>query len=165
MNSFTIVQSEKQTQLAISVHKNAEIENVRLARAKAFADPPRNVLGEPVVLSLDVKAKHVESPSGTLVIEVVFRLMGSRKSSGLKSSNAIQVECTFEIEYKLRDGFKPTSDQIRAFKDGNAIFNCWPFCRQYAQDMITRMGYPPPTLPFLRVQTGRKLRQKASRDK
>jgi hypothetical protein len=57
------------------------------------------------------------------------------------------------VSYQLRPGFAPTAEQINAFKDGNAIFNCWPYCRQYVQEMIQRMGYPPLTLPFLRVVT------------
>jgi hypothetical protein len=165
MNSFSIVQSEKQTQLAVSVHRNAEIESIRLARAKAFAVRPKDGLKEPIVLSVDVKAKEAESSVGSLMIEVLFRVTGIRKSDGPKSTNSICVECVFEVEYRLREGFKPTPDQIKAFKDGNAIFNCWPYGRQHAQDMMARLGYPPLTLPFLRVQTARKLAQRTLKGK
>lgn len=159
MNSITIVQSEKQTQLAISVHRNAEMSRIRLCRAKSSAERPEN-LDDSIVLSLDVKAKHVESPPGCLLIEINFRLAGTSKSNQDKKTNVLCVECAFEVEYQLHAGFKPTSEQIKAFKDGNAIFNCWPFCRQHAQDMLTRMGYPPPILPFMRVQTAKKPQRK-----
>lgn len=159
MNSITIIQSEKQTQLAISLHRNAEMGRIRLCRAKSSAERPEK-LDDSIVLSLDVKARSVESPPGYLVIEVNFRLAGTSKSDRDKKANALCVECAFEVEYQLQAGFRPTSEQIKAFKDGNAIFNCWPFCRQHAQDMLTRMGYPPPTLPFLRVQTARRTQRK-----
>ena len=163
MNSFTIVQNEKQTQLAISVHRNAEISSIRLARMKATADRPEEVLNDPIVLSVDVRAKHVERQLGPLLIEVNMRLTGSKKSGKSKSTNAICVECTFEVEYELRPGFTPTPEQVRAFKDANAIFNCWPYCRQHVQDVLARMGYNPPPLPLMRVQTGNRQSRKQSK--
>jgi hypothetical protein len=153
MNSFTVFQTKEETQLAVAVHQNAQIDNVRLARAKVAADGPGKALTSPIALSMGVKAKDIVGPPGQLLIEVAFRLTGSRKEDRSKVKTIVCVECTFEVSYQLRPDFTPTSDQVKAFKDGNAIFNCWPYCRQYVQDMIQRMGYPSLILPFLRVQT------------
>jgi preprotein translocase subunit SecB len=163
MNAFTINQTEEETQLAIAIHQNAQINDVRLARAKVSADHPGNALKSPISVSMGVKAKQAEGSAGELLVEVTFRLTGSRKDDQSKNRTIVCVECTFEVSYQLRPDFTPTAEQVKAFKDGNAIFNCWPYCRQYVQDMILRMGYPPLILPFLRVQTkhreGRKLRK------
>jgi preprotein translocase subunit SecB len=80
-------------------------------------------------------------------------MTGSKKNSLSKSRAIVSIECTFEVSYQLRPNFTPTAEQVKAFTDGNAIFNCWPYCRQYVQDMISRMGFPPLILPLLRVQT------------
>jgi len=153
MNTFTIFQTKEETELAIAVHRNAQISEVRLARAKVTADRPGNVLKDPISVSMGVKAKDVKGADGQLLVEVSFRLAGAKKGDQANDKTVLCVECTFEVSYQLRPEFTPTTEQIKAFKDGNAIFNCWPYCRQYVQEMIQRMGFPPLVLPFFRVQT------------
>jgi preprotein translocase subunit SecB len=153
MNIFTIFQTKEETDFAVAVNRNAQISDMRLARAKVSADSPRNVLSAPITVSMGVKAKQVEGPTTQLLIEVSFRLTGSKKEDTSKNKTVVYVECTFEVSYQLHPEFTPSAEQIKAFKDGNAIFNCWPYCRQYVQDMIQRTGYPSLILPLLRVQT------------
>jgi preprotein translocase subunit SecB len=153
MNNFTIYQTKEETEFAIAVHQNAQISDVRLARAKNAGDHPGVVHKGIIAVSLDVKAKQIDAPAGQLFVEVSFRLTGSRKEEQSKNKAVFCVECTFEVSYHLRPEFAPTVEQIMAFKDGNAIFNCWPYCRQYVQEILQRMGYHPLVLPFLRVQT------------
>jgi len=153
MNNFTIFQTVEETQLAIAVHQNAQISNVRLTRAKVTTERPEIAIKDLVSVSMGVKAKQVDCAAGQLLVEVSFRLAGSRKADQSKNKTVFCVECTFEVIYQLRPEYTPTADQAKAFKDGNAIFNCWPYCRQYVQEMIQRIGYPPLILPFLRVQT------------
>jgi preprotein translocase subunit SecB len=126
---------------------------VRLARAKVVADHPENALKNPITITMGVKARQVESTNSQLSVEVNFRLAGSTNDDQPKKRTVLCIECTFEVIYQLRPDFTPTAEQVKAFKDGNAIFNCWPYCRQYIQEMIQRLGYPPLVLPFLRVQT------------
>ncbi len=163
MKSFNIEQTENETQLAVSVHKNAEIARIRLARAKAEAKPPEKAMRETINVSMDVKSRHVEANPDALRIEVKFSLRGKSTGENDTTRNAISIECSFEVDYLLRPGFAPNAEQINAFKDGNAIFNCWPYCRAYVQETVMKLGYPPITLPFLRVHTkapGRKLSEK-----
>ncbi len=163
MNIFTIFQTKEETELAIAVNHNAQISDMRLARAKVSADSPRNALKAPIAVSMGVKAKQAEGPAGQLCVEVSIRLTGSRKEGTSKNRTIVCVECTFEVSYQLRPDFTPTAEQIKAFKDGNAIFNCWPYCRQYVQDMILRLGYPPLILPLLRVQAKQRESRKLSK--
>jgi hypothetical protein len=153
MNTFTIFQTKEETELAIAVNHNAQISDVRLARAKVAADHPENALKNPITVTIGVKARQVENTSSQLLVAVSFRLAGSINEDQPNKRNVLCVECTFEVNYQLRPDFTPTDEQVKAFKDGNAIFNCWPYCRQYIQEMIQRLGYPPLVLPFLRVQT------------
>jgi hypothetical protein len=165
MNTFAIGQTKEESERAIAVSQNAQISDVRLARAKVTADRPGNPLKESLTASLGVKAKRVDSPADQLFIEVSFRLIGSRKEGQSRERTIVCVECTFEVSYQIRPGFAPTAEQINAFKDGNAIFNCWPYCRQYVQEMILRMGYPPLTLPFLRIVTKQRESRKSLKPK
>lgn len=153
MNSFCIEQTREETKLAVSLHQHAEIDSVRLARAKAFADPPPTLANGPIQMSLEVTTRPVMQSEGLLSIEVDFRLTGYRKLPKAKAKPLLGVDCTLEMTYKLRPGFAPSPEQVGAFKDGNAIFNSWPYFRQHLQQMVVGMGYPSLTLPFLRVIT------------
>jgi transcriptional regulator with XRE-family HTH domain/preprotein translocase subunit SecB len=163
MNAYMIFQTKEETDLAVAVNRNAQISDMRLARAKVSADCPGTALPAPITVSMGVKAKQVEGPTTQLLIEVSFRLTGSKKEDTSKNRTIVSVECTFEVSYQLHPEFTPSAEQIKAFKDGNAIFNCWPYCRQYVQDMIQRMGYPPLILPLLRVQTKHRESRKLSK--
>ena len=165
MNTFTIFQTKEETEHAVAVHQNVQISDVRLARAKNTGDHPGIAFKDNIVVSLNVKAKQVDAPTGQLMVEVNFRLMGSKKGNESKERTVFCVECTFEVSYHIRPEFSPTAEQIKAFNDGNAIFNCWPYCRQYVQEMIQRMGYPPLVLPFLRVQTKHRENRKQTKSK
>ena len=48
---------------------------------------------------------------------------------------------------------------MKAFQNGNAIFNLWPYFRECLQNNLQRMGLPPLTAPFLRLQLKPKLRK------
>lgn len=161
MNSITIEQTSEETRLAISVNRNAAMDTIRLVRAKLSSDRPNETHGRPISLVYQFKAEQYEVSAGALMVEVDFGLTGSEENEKSKSKCPLSVECTFEVTYRLHPDFQPSEDQVKAFKDGNAIFNCWPYCRQYIQDAVQQMGYPPLTLPFLRVVTKRARVQRA----
>jgi preprotein translocase subunit SecB len=165
MNAFLISQTKEETDRALAVNHNAQIRDVRLVRAKTTADRPEVSLKNPIVVSIGVRAKHIESSDGELLAEVSFRLTGSGKEDQPKNRTIFCVECAFEVSYQLHPEFTPSAEQIKAFKDGNAIFNCWPYCRQFVQEMIQRMGYPPLLLPLLRVQTKHRESRKSAKAK
>jgi len=65
--------------------------------------------------------------------------------------NTVSVDCTYESRYRLNDDYKPSDAEIDAFRLGNAVFNCWGFFREFSQNSMLRMGYPPISIPFLRL--------------
>ncbi len=153
MNRFFIEQTKEETDLAVSLHRHAELAGVRLSRVKASGDRPEDAIKDQMAFSIDVKAKQAEALPNQLIIEVGFRLTGKRKTESGKEKTVLCIESAFEITYQLRPEFAPTAEQIAAFKDGNAIFNCWPYCREHVQESLIRMGFPALALPFLRVVT------------
>jgi hypothetical protein len=64
----------------------------------------------------------------------------------------VTVECAYEVDYLVREKFELRADHVTAFKDGNAIFNAWPYFREFLQSSLQRMGLPPLVAPFLRLQ-------------
>ncbi|MGD0013177.1 MAG: hypothetical protein ABSD56_01945 [Bryobacteraceae bacterium] len=158
MNSITIEQTQEEMALAFEVQRNAAICAVRLSRSKMASQPVDEVLRGPVVITVTVKSRTVEAPKGKLRVEVDFRIAGEMVAQPAESKKpaqretVISLECTYAVDYELREGFEPSAELVKAFKDGNVIFNCWPYFREYLQESVQRMGLPPLTVPFLRVQ-------------
>ena len=89
-------------------------------------------------------------------MEFRFRIIRDAKKNKAESGEAesgeiVKIACRFDGTYGVRKDFQPTEEQIQAFHRGNAIFNCWPYFREYVQSTVGRLNYPPLTVPFLRL--------------
>lgn len=168
LRPITIEQSSLEAKLAFEIHRNAQIDSVRLSRAEFRSHHPSALDGKGVKLDFGFRAEQRASPAGVLRIAVSFRVSiepaeVAEKSSSRKSARRIQkddpsqenlldLEVGFETDYLLRTGYVPSEEAIAAFKDGNAIFNVWPYFREFLQSATTRMGHPPLTAPFLKLR-------------
>ncbi len=105
-------------------------------------------------------ARHHSAESATFEINFKFTVRKSeegRKPEDVKKpEDLIKVSCLFEAEYSLKPDFHPTAEQLRAFHHGNAVFNCWPYFREFVQNSAVRMHLPPPPVPFLRLMPPQK---------
>lgn len=148
-----IEQSKEQVDDSIDFHKHSEIGFLRLTRARIWSreritrTPPRDV-------SFDITFKpRVWSLEDTAVfLETEFSFSMNTAGEGSEEAQPlIVIECSFESEYRLAPEFKPSEKQIESFRSANAVFNCWPFFREFVQTSVTRMHFPPPPIPFLRL--------------
>ncbi len=157
MTPITIQQTAEQAKLAFELHTRAEIESVRLLKSRVASRSLLEPLRGPIALRLKHKARQAPAPKGLLRLEISFHLSGveekapSAEDSRMGRQPLVLVECTWEADYRLAEKYQPTPEAVKAFKDGNAVFNCWPYFREYVQNTITRMNLPPLTLPLLRL--------------
>jgi hypothetical protein len=162
-SAIVIEQSQEEAKLAFEVHQHAALGRIRLARAKIESRAPEGAKG-PLAVRFRIRSKALENaPKDVLRLEIAFR-MDARQEG--EQAYAAVVDCAFETDYLLLQGFVPGPDHVRAFRKGNAVFNVWPYFREFLQNNLVRMGYPPLTAPFLRLQPrmGKKLQQKASQE-
>jgi hypothetical protein len=158
MNPIMIEQTGEELALASEVHRSASICAVRLSHSR-MANRALDELPEGrIVVKFTVKSRAVEAPKGRLRVQVDFSMAGTLEPQQAETKRGnritvVSVNCTYTVDYQLRESFEPSIKQIKAFKDGNVIFNCWPYFREYLQESVQRMGLPPLTAPFLRVQT------------
>jgi hypothetical protein len=167
MSAIVIEQNQDETKLAFEVHQNAAINRIRLARAKVASQAIDEAPKTPVTVTFNFKSKPMSAPANVLRLEIAFRMAGvEEKEAGKKGAPekkpepVVLVECAYEVDYILREGFEITSEHVKAFKDGNAIFNAWPYFREYLQNNLQRMGLPALTAPFLRLQPKLKPRKR-----
>ncbi len=157
MTPITIQQTAEDAKLAFELHTHAELDSIRLQKARATSQPLLEPMRTPIVLRINRKAKQAQAPEGIVRFEVEFRLAGERETEGSEGESStakaqvVLVECTWELDYRLQKDYQPSPAALKAFKDGNAIFNCWPYFREYLQNTVTRMNLPPLTVPLLRL--------------
>ncbi len=164
MNAIVIEQNRDETRLAFEVNQNAAISRIRLARAKVGSLAMEEGRKSPIAVMFNFKSKPISAPANVLRLEIAFRMAGveereegkkdvrDRKRGDRKPAPVVLVECAYEVDYALREGFLITPEHVKAFKDGNAVFNVWPYFREYLQNNLQRMGLPPLTAPFMRLQ-------------
>jgi hypothetical protein len=157
MKPITIEQTKEEMALAFEVHRNAAICAVRLRRSRMAGQTLEEAPEGPIRVKFTLKSRSATAPKGKLRVEVDFRMAGEIEAQAAerqasKKQTVASVDCTYVVDYQLREGFVPSAKQVKAFKDGNVIFNCWPYFREYLQESVQRMGLPPLTAPFLRVQ-------------
>jgi hypothetical protein len=145
-----IEQDQRQLQEAVAFHRNADIRSIRLAQSRVWSQP-LSVLSKPENLNFDISFDpgELRSDGTCLAVETDFKLSVTDNSND--RTPMIVIECKFEAEYELSPGFSPSENQIEAFRAANAIFNCWPFFREYVLNTAARMSFPPPPIPFLRI--------------
>ena len=149
-----IEQTKEQFEGAIRFHTHSEIASVRLSRAKLWSKERITRLGS-LQVDFDVNFKPgrvmIDDRAVALETDFVFVIAGAEAEQSNDRSHIVIIECCFEVDYVLSPDYKPTEADVAAFRSANAVFNCWPFFREFIQNSITRMNYPPPTVPFLRI--------------
>jgi hypothetical protein len=152
--SIVIEQDEEQVANAFEVNRNVVLRGIRLANATLSSKPLGE--GQNAVLQTQVsfEPSNVSSESEALVLCVSFLF---RIVEGEDGTERVSISCQLEADYGVRPGCVLSGQQIAAFHSGNAIFNCWPFFREYVQNSTVRMNYPAPPIPLLRLIPQRKV--------
>ena len=133
-----------------ALQMKCELKRVALRQCRVSFEGTEGTFKGPFSLKHTYSSKANPLKDGALRIEVQFRFQGSDKSE--PPLPLFSVECTFDLDYEIQDkSFQPLPESISAFKDGNAIFNCWPYTREFLHDMASRMELQLPPLPFLRI--------------
>jgi hypothetical protein len=161
-----MVISQEQTEInaALELISKSELRRVRLRRCHAELQGEENSLKAPFGLAQSHNsAATLIGVDNLLRIEVAFTFQEFDASDGKVSIFSIQ--CSFDLDYEIESGYHPDQKAIDAFKDGNAVFNCWPYARECLQSLTGRMAVHPPPLPLLRVVPKPKVSHKTSTPK
>jgi hypothetical protein len=146
-----IVQELKEFQLAASLSRRASIRSVRLVESTVQSTLEYDALKFPLDIHLDVG--RFESSVKKNSLRVNIRFIYTVTDTSPEPVKAFHVDCRFQSIYDLDPQYKPARKEIVAFREGNAVFNCWPYFREYVQHCAMRADFPSvPPVSFLRVQ-------------
>lgn len=132
--------------------RSVELDAVRLVGCACKAD----VLAVPsVATKMDLnwtsealERKTDNGPRGFDVL-VKFRLAITSREDAAKEF--VSLSGLYRLSYALHEGVEPSPEELKLFADGNAVFNVWPYWREFVQSTMSRMGLPPITIPVFRV--------------
>lgn len=158
--SFSIHQTERQLQLSLDLHSKADLRAVRLSKAEAIRGDLAAPENDDLRVSLVHKSLAPIVASDSLIVPVEFRL---RIRSAEREENVFTLSCVFEAEYRLVDDYSPKKAELAAFCQGNAVMNCWPYIREFVQNTAARMDVPLPSLPFLRLVAGSRVKKPSAK--
>jgi hypothetical protein len=150
-----IEQTNEEILAAASVHRNASLKELRLRSSTLDCCTDLDQITGSLLdtdISFSPSAARVEQAILRLSIDFTFRIVKRALDDDSPEENFLTVACKFEADYGLREGHSPSEAEISSFHRGNAVFNCWPYFREYIHSSVVRMGFPPPPVPFLRLQ-------------
>jgi hypothetical protein len=152
--SILIEQDSAALSASASFHQRAELNVVCLVSARVQRHLDWSALEQPIQLEFKFEPRDATVGDGEADIRTYFqfRALDSPKSDLTKAPlEALLVECTFQATYDLHPDYVPEPSELVAFQAGNAIFNAWPYFREFVQNNVARMNLPIPPVPFLRV--------------
>jgi hypothetical protein len=144
-----ISQTKEQIAALKSLQDHCDLETITLQCCNAQRAKAGAVFTEP--FSVKPMLSNI-SPSQTgdqLIVEVSFEYAAWDSSE--PQQRIFQINCAFDVCYRLRDSYSPTEVEKQSFSRGTAVFNCWPYAREFFRDITSRLGHPTPALPLLRI--------------
>jgi hypothetical protein len=144
-----ISQTKEQIRALAALQEKCEIQDVRLLSTSAIKAKAGSEFKEPFSVKPMISNVAPSRYQGSLVVEVSFEY--SAWDSSEPPERLFMVNCAFEVSYALQEDFDPSPEEISSFSRGTAVFNCWPYAREFLRDVTARMGHQTPALPLLRI--------------
>jgi hypothetical protein len=143
-----IEQSPDEVRQSFNLQRRAEIISVRLSTASTDSYTQPQESRQELSVSVGHTCSAEMMPDGTLSTNIDFAVFASQD----ESVRIFEVKCRFQVTYQLEQGYQPTPEEINAFSGANAVFNAWPYFREFVQNTCLRMGFPgSPSVPFLKL--------------
>lgn len=128
-----------------------EIEDVRLVEVNAetkVRSPADSGAVDLLVNRTAAISEHQDKETFFVVAKMRTQLVPEQA----QEEPLVSIETSFEIRYRLPEGFHVDPDTLSTFAETNGVYNAWPYWREFVQSMFARMGLPPVVLPVLRVR-------------
>jgi len=145
--------SDKQAARAIA--ERFDLKRVRMTACDARSTIEDNELPQKTTINVQVKVRlgtSVNSPSTSIIIvDAQFRLLSSYTDRPtVDAAPPLAVSSQFQLIYESSEQVDATTIDLEAFGHYTALFNVWPFWREFVQSTVVRMGLPPLTVPLFK---------------
>jgi hypothetical protein len=144
-----ISQTKEQIKALSAFQNHCEIESITLQSCTAIRAKAGTEFREP--FSVKPVLSNISSflQGDRFIVEVSFEYAAWDSSE--PPERIFLVNSTFEAAYQIRDGYLPSDEEKSSFSRGTAVFNCWPYAREFLRDITSRLGHQTPAIPLLRI--------------
>ncbi len=101
--------------------------------------------GGTIDLGISMKLGHVQNSSRVEFI-VNYKLEGVKKNES-EEEKVFTISTGFLISYAKKREIEIKKEFVDIFKNNSIELVSWPYFREFVQNTIVRMGFPPLTLP------------------
>lgn len=144
-----ISQTKEQIAALRSFQDHCEIESITLQSCSATRAKANARLQEPYAVKSTLCNVAATFDGEHFVADVSFEYDAWDSSD--PAQRIFLVHCSFEVCYRMRDGYIPSEYERSSFSRGTVVFNCWPYAREFFRDITSRLGHSVPPLPLLRI--------------
>ncbi len=142
-------QTTEEIKALTAFQNHCEIEGITLQSCNATRAKAGSAFKEPFEVKPALSNIASSFQGQNFVVEVSFEYTAWDSSE--PPERLFKVDCTFEVSYRLRDEYQPNDEEKSSFSKGTALFNCWPYAREFLRDVTARLGHATPALPLLRI--------------
>lgn len=146
-----IQQTPEETVHSATLQKRCELQDIYLLSCRINRESDVESVTEPLTIALAFKSL-ANLVDGGFQATTDYSLMAQDSSPTPRT--IFQIDCVFRVLYEFK-GEIPKEEELLSFSKANAIFNCWPYAREFFQTTATRMAVRVPPLPYLRIITVR----------
>jgi hypothetical protein len=144
-----ISQTAEQIAALNAFQNHCEIQGITLQSCTAVRAKAGTQFREPFSVKPALSNIAQSIQGNQFIVEVSFEY--TAWDSAEPPERIFLVNCTFEVAYRIRDGYLPNDAEKSSLSRGTAVFNCWPYAREFLRDVTSRLGHPTPALPLLRI--------------
>ena len=145
----------EEVKLAGEVARHAELQNIRLRECSikiGDISPKPKKDGTTTPLRLKLRSKTLRQKVERHVLIADVRFQTSISTSEKKNAPSVaHWSIVLRVEYELESSYTPSQKALKAFAGINALFNCWPYWREFCGNIIYRANLPPLILPLLHI--------------
>src|ERR1017187_3630343 len=124
-----IHQGPEEVKKSFSVQRRAKIVDVRLRGASIDSHQKSGEFPQ-ISISIGHESTVELLENGLLSTNIDFALAASPEDDD--SVRIFGIKCSFRVTYQLEQGYEPTPQETEAFAAANAVFNVWPYFREFA---------------------------------
>ncbi len=134
------------------VVKTADLEEIFLTSSNVWRDIDA-LNCENINAKIGFGGELLNLGDGHFTAKVNFSIKGTCKDEEEgEEREIIKIEVEYVLAYSLTGEALPKKDDLGPFCEINAVYNAWPYCREYIQTTTNRMGVPALTLPLLKFR-------------
>lgn len=140
-------------QLARTVARQVQIENVVLRRADVEAHFDPNCLPPEISLTQEFRSAYERTRSDSsqdLRVIIDFKFEARKVLEGELGETVADLSATFHLLYTLPSDFEAEERCFEHFAAVNGVYNAWPYWRELVQTSASRIGLPGVVIPVFR---------------